>query len=123
MFHQWENDRLYLERKFNDKSFYDNAPGIPLAELNVMLEKLAAADRNLPHMTAKARGLAMLFRNCRIDVSNSDYFPGLEFAKVRPLRKDYVQFWANQAWQTIFSEEERHDMYILQYLLIPHFFF
>ena len=109
MFHQWENDRLYLERKFNDKSFYDNAPGIPLAELNVMLEKLAAADRNLPHMTAKARGLAMLFRNCRIDVSNSDYFPGLEFAKVRPLGKDYVQFWANQAWQTIFSEEERRD--------------
>ena len=109
MFCQWENDRLYIERKFRDKNFYDHAPGIPLDDLKDLLEQLSAADRELPHMQAKARGLAMLFQHTRIDVSNSDYFPGLEFALVRPLAKNYIQQWASQAWQNLFTDDERED--------------
>ncbi len=120
MFDQWENDRLYLERKFSDKSFYDRAPGIPLVELNVMLEKLAADDRDLPHMTAKARALAMLFKNTRFDVSNLDYFPGLEFALVRPLKKYYIGVWARQAMQHIFSQEEIADVELCAQIHLSH---
>ena len=110
MFDQWENDRLYLERKFNDKSFYDHASGVPLSDLTEMLHDLAAGSRDLPYATAKAAVLAKLFREVRIDVSNSDYFPGLELALKHPLRNVFNR--AEQLWQNIFTAEDLEELKI-----------
>ena len=112
MFNSWEEDRLYLERKFTDPEFYKNAPGLPIPEILKLLEVQAAKDRDLSHAVSKAKGFELLIKNTQIDVSNRDYFPGLAFALKRPrlLVPSYVLHWGQEARKEVLSEAELNDI-------------
>ena len=112
MFNSWEEDRLYLERKFTDPEFYKNAPGLPIPEILKLLEVQAAKDRALSHAVSKAKGFELLIKNTQIDVSNRDYFPGLAFALKSPrlLVPSYVLHWGQEARKEVLSEAELNDI-------------
>ncbi len=107
---QWEEDRLYMERKFTDPDFYRNADGMPFAEMLDRLEQMYQDDQELPRPLAKARAFDFVLNNVAIDVSVNDYFPGLESCLKRPLLKSHMAKWAGELYKRIFTEEELDDI-------------
>ncbi len=109
MFNSWEEDRLYLERKFTDPEFYKNASGLPLAEIIEQLNFQAKRDHELPHAVSKAKGFEFLLENTQIAVSNNDYFPGLAFALQRPLVKSHCYDWEGNARARVLGDAGVED--------------
>lgn len=102
----FEDDRKYLERKFVDPSFYDDAPGLSASELTDRLRRRFVQDRALPHPLAKAMAFADVLEHVRIKVSNHDWFPAIAACPDKPLRNIYVSTWIEEGFSSLFRPSE-----------------
>ncbi len=103
----WEESCAYMERKYTDPDFYQDAPGIPLAELIQELKKLEERDRNLPRVMSKAHAVAFTLENMQIAVSDLDYFPALASCQKRPTTRSHMSDWGFKYVAQIFSAAEQ----------------
>lgn len=124
MFRTLNIDRPVIENKFHmtdDPSFnpyhrwayhgyaYDETTGLNDDEMAAGLDKLALSFGNLPHPVAKAKAVAYVLDNTRIDVNASDYFVGL-YSWGRPVDRVTIKPWEKEIYDKHLNPEARQFM-------------
>lgn len=113
-------DRIYLENKFhktkepfdpyNRRAYngyeYDPATGLTTAQILSGLASLAPALESLPHPVAKARAIAYVAENTRIDVNEHDYFPGI-YTWNREIGSITVEPWKEEVFRDKIPETDQ----------------
>ena len=103
-------ERNYLERKFVDPSFYDDAPGVPLNLLKTRLKQRFLKELPLPPPLAKADAFAELLDEVQVKLSPCDRFPGIAACPAKPLLGTFVAPRVEAGMTELFSPEEKQEI-------------
>ena len=115
-----KEDRLYIENKYHNTQEpfdpyqrrayngyeYDPSTGLTTQEIKEGLKRLEPELEKLPHPVAKAKAIAYVIDNDRIDVNEHDYFGGL-YTWNREIGMVTVDKWNREVFQEKIPETDR----------------
>ena len=104
------SERNYLERKFVDPSFYNDAPGVPLDILTASLNRRFLKGQALPPPLAKAGAFAEILAKVQIKLSTCDRFPGIAACPAKPLLSTFVTPSVQAGMTELFTPEEKQEI-------------
>jgi len=120
MFKTFYEDRSTIENKFHkvDEPFngyrrrnyhgypYDESTGLSDEEIKAGLVELAKENKDAPHSIAKAKAVAYVLDNTRIDVNASDYFVGF-YSTARLIGPTTEDVWYEELFGEIIPDIKR----------------
>ena len=104
------SERNYLERKFVDPSFYNDAPGVPLDILTASLNRRFLKGQALSPPLAKAGAFAEILAKVQIKLSTCDRFPGIAACPAKPLLSTFVTPSVQAGMTELFTSEEKQEI-------------
>ena len=104
------SERNYLERRFVDPSFYNDAPGVPLDILTASLNRRFLKGQALPPPLAKAGAFAEILAKVQIKLSTCDRFPGIAACPAKPLLSTFVTPSVQAGMTELFTPEEKQEI-------------
>ena len=104
------SERNYLERKFVDPSFYNDAPGVPLDILTASLNRRFLKGQALSPPLAKAGAFAEILAKVQIKLSTCDRFPGIAACPAKPLLSTFITPSVQAGMTELFTSEEKQEI-------------